>query len=444
MKRRAKVGGTEYAQELIDRFGAQMLATARRYSSTDEDAEDAYQRAAEIALVHRPTGERDDLLRWLRTTTKHEALSIRRHRSRVIAVGAPESVPEPHDAGDPHQRAERLEQLRHGGEALRRLKPQEVRALQLRAEGYSYKEICEITGWSYTKVNRCLAEGRQAFLRNLGQIESGAECERLAHHLSALADGEATSADLEALRPHLATCLACRARLREYRSAPARVAALVPVTALAADPIVASVRPPLETLDVAATSPAHPLRSLYDTIAGATHDRWTALAAATQERMVAAGDRLHQATELATAQKAAAVAASAVALTGGAVAGERAERDPAVAPKIERQVASPPAAALAPSAFAQARRLPPPRDGAPGPTTGGSAAPSARTGPALAGGASAEFGPEPPSPAPSAGPQPLPAPSAGPQPTEDRPAVSPSTPEPPTAAGSAEPGAFER
>jgi hypothetical protein len=30
------------------------------------------------------------------------------------------------------------------------LKPQEVRALTLKAQGYSYAEIGEITGWSYT------------------------------------------------------------------------------------------------------------------------------------------------------------------------------------------------------------------------------------------------------------------------------------------------------
>jgi DNA-directed RNA polymerase specialized sigma24 family protein len=39
----------------------------------------------------------------------------------------------------------------------------------LQAEGYSYAEIQAITGWSYTKVNRCLAEGR-ARLRALGAI----------------------------------------------------------------------------------------------------------------------------------------------------------------------------------------------------------------------------------------------------------------------------------
>jgi DNA-directed RNA polymerase specialized sigma24 family protein len=44
--------------------------------------------------------------------------------------------------------AERYERLRQGSEALEMLKPQEMRALRLKAEGYSYREICAITGWS--------------------------------------------------------------------------------------------------------------------------------------------------------------------------------------------------------------------------------------------------------------------------------------------------------
>src|SRR5204863_5271296 len=40
--------------------------------------------------------------------------------------------------------------------------------------------------------------------------------------------------EMAALRPHLRGCLACRATLREYRAAPARVAALVPAAGLAA------------------------------------------------------------------------------------------------------------------------------------------------------------------------------------------------------------------
>ena len=85
----------------------------------------------------------------------------------------------------------------------------------------------------HTKVNRCLAEGRRRrFLERLAGIQSGAECERLAPVLSAFADGEAGAEEVAVLRPHLRSCLACRARLRDYRGAPARAAALAPPLAV--------------------------------------------------------------------------------------------------------------------------------------------------------------------------------------------------------------------
>lgn len=114
------------------------------------------------------------------------------------------------------------------------LKPQEIRCLLLKAEGLSYQEICEVTGWTYTKVNRCLTEGRRAFLARVARIESGAECERLAPLISKVADGEASPDEMRTVRPHLKSCLACKATLREYRATPSRVAGLVPpVVALA-------------------------------------------------------------------------------------------------------------------------------------------------------------------------------------------------------------------
>jgi DNA-directed RNA polymerase specialized sigma24 family protein len=69
--------------------------------------------------------------------------------------------------GDP---AERAETLALGGEvraAMKGLKPQERRVVGLLALGYSYREMMELTGWTFTKVNRCSAEGR-ARLRRLG------------------------------------------------------------------------------------------------------------------------------------------------------------------------------------------------------------------------------------------------------------------------------------
>jgi RNA polymerase sigma factor (sigma-70 family) len=278
------------ALELIARHGAQILATARRYSSTPEDAEDAYQRGLEILLTKAPTTSEDELVPWLKTVVKHEAFAIRRQRERHTPTSDDGRVAEPPSAdGATHEQAERLERLRQGAEALGRLKPQEVRCLLLKAEGFSYKEICTLTGFSYTKVNRCLTEGRRAFVERLAGIEAGSECERLRPLVSLLADGELSSAELRKLRPHLKSCLSCRALLAEYRAVPGRVAALVPPAALAM-----------------AGGGEGTARGLIESVAGAVQDRVGAL-----------GERAHAATELGTGGKLAAVAASAAALAGG-------------------------------------------------------------------------------------------------------------------------------
>jgi hypothetical protein len=106
-----------------------------------------------------------------------------------------------------------------GTEALRQLKPQESRGLPAQAEGYWYREICQITSWTYTKVNRCLTEGRHALAIRLAGIEGGIECAKLAPLLTALADGDAGPEAVALVGPHMRSCLKCRARLRSLRAA---------------------------------------------------------------------------------------------------------------------------------------------------------------------------------------------------------------------------------
>ena len=60
----------------------------------------------------------------------------------------------------PEELAELHEGFAEARRRLARLKPAEREALGLFALGYSYREICELTGWTYTRVNRCIAEGR--------------------------------------------------------------------------------------------------------------------------------------------------------------------------------------------------------------------------------------------------------------------------------------------
>ena len=132
------------------------------------------------------------------------------------------------DNAGPDERTEQRERNARTREALRALKPAELRSLTLLAAGYSYAEIGEMTGYSHTKVNRSLAEGRERFRRLLGSSESGERCEQLLPLLSAYCDGEASAASEAAVREHLHACAACRATMRSYRTAPAAVAALAP------------------------------------------------------------------------------------------------------------------------------------------------------------------------------------------------------------------------
>jgi DNA-directed RNA polymerase specialized sigma24 family protein len=114
----------------------------------------------------------------MHTVTKHEAMGVRRARERLLGhrtrAGLDGAAPDlldslPSDRLQPPERAERSERVARSMEALAALKPQERTALLLKAQGYSYAEIMRRCGWTYTKVNRCMAEGRKAFLERFAR-----------------------------------------------------------------------------------------------------------------------------------------------------------------------------------------------------------------------------------------------------------------------------------
>jgi RNA polymerase sigma factor (sigma-70 family) len=229
------------AIETYSRHEDALRRTARRYSLCADDADDALQRALEILLLKAPSEDPRELIRWTQTVVKHEALAVKRDRERILS-GPAAVVPEPGredwvamipaSADGPPERAERQEAIARGREALQTLKPQELRALGLLAEGYSYREIGEITGFSQTKVNRCLAEGREKFRSVLAHSRDGSRCEEMRPLLSRFCDDEATEADAAILREHLRACANCRGALRAYRAAPSAAAALAPALPL--------------------------------------------------------------------------------------------------------------------------------------------------------------------------------------------------------------------
>ncbi len=221
---------------MIARHEAALKRTARRYSFDAEDAEDAYQRALEIALTKAPTTDPRELIRWTQTVTKHEALAVRQSREKLLGYQPKREGEEfdpvaaiPARGAGPDEQAERREDVARSREALQALKPAELQALGLLAEGYSYAEIGEMTGWTRTKINRLLAEGRASFRSFVASSEDGGRCRELQPLLSAFCDGEANSRDVTTVREHLRACAHCRATVRAYRAAPRIAGALLPL-----------------------------------------------------------------------------------------------------------------------------------------------------------------------------------------------------------------------
>jgi RNA polymerase sigma factor (sigma-70 family) len=304
---------------LIAAHADSLLRTARRYSLCADDAQDAYQRALEILMRHAGRLDADGAPGWLHTVVKHEALAINRSRSRSVAGEEVDfDAIEVRTAPSPEDRVLAFDQVARSAEALQRLKPQEVRALWLKAMGNSYQEICDATGWSYTKVNRCLAEGRKSFLARYAGIEEGAECRRWAAVLSAMVDGEATAEQLLQLRPHLRNCAGCRAALRELRGSNAPLAALFPVGGLAI-----------------AGDGGGPLDGAGDLLARLWQSLWGDLS----DRAATAAFRAQSVAQAIVPGKSMAVLASAAALAGGGVAIDEAAHD-AAAPRAALQVPS--------------------------------------------------------------------------------------------------------
>jgi len=307
-------GGRDLALEILGAHAHSLLSLARRHSLCADDAQDAYQRAVEILL--RRAGDLDPVTAasWMRTVVKHEAMAVRADRQALLAREEIDLDACPAPSPSEEEQVERFDRLAAAAEALQSLKVGEVQALVLKAEGHSYREIASRMGWTYTKVNRLISEGRASFRDRYEAIASGAECERWAPVLSRLCDGEARIGETVAVRRHLRRCPGCRATLRAYVEAPGRVAALVPAAAVAG---LAS-----------APSAGGLLSGLLETLGGGlgAHERATLLAG-----------KLSAAAEAATSSKLAAVAASTAALAGGGVVVERAVRHETAAPASARE-----------------------------------------------------------------------------------------------------------
>jgi DNA-directed RNA polymerase specialized sigma24 family protein len=108
----------------------------------------------------------------MQVVTRREALAVRRSREPLLAGGGGREDALEHlvcQRPGPADLAERRERVTTTARGLAGLKSDQRLAIVLQALGYSYAEIGALCGWTYTKVNRSLAEGG-ARLRALGAI----------------------------------------------------------------------------------------------------------------------------------------------------------------------------------------------------------------------------------------------------------------------------------
>jgi RNA polymerase sigma factor (sigma-70 family) len=233
---RSEQGVDARVSKLVGRHERSLMRVARHWSICHDDALDAYQRALEIYVRRLDSLDPATEIAWLRVVVKNEALAIRRDRGESLPF---EEVDSDAHAPENQRPVDEVlagrERVERSAEALRRIKPDEARALMLKAQGLSYKEIGEALSWTYTKVNRCITEGRARFLKVYAEIEAGAECERFAPTLAALVGGTASADALLELRPHIRNCATCRATVRQLHATRlGRPAALWPLPLLVA------------------------------------------------------------------------------------------------------------------------------------------------------------------------------------------------------------------
>jgi RNA polymerase sigma factor (sigma-70 family) len=168
-KERSQSEVSELADEIYREHRGYLLAIARRNASSDADAEEAVQEAFVSFIRAFDPGRGAPPLAWLTLTVKRECWRKRRdaHLDRRAGQEAErggddagvvlELIPSP-GAG----LEERIMERDEGRRRLRRLRPDQRTGLGLLGAGFSYREIGRLRGWTYTKVNRCISEGRLA------------------------------------------------------------------------------------------------------------------------------------------------------------------------------------------------------------------------------------------------------------------------------------------
>jgi RNA polymerase sigma factor (sigma-70 family) len=160
------------ATELYREHRSRLLHVAMRNVANRADAEEALQDSLAIFLRAYDPDSGAPALAWLTLTLKRRCWALYRaqHLDRCAGQESRLDSEEPGfsidgiaaEGAGAEEAIERAERVLDARKRLATLKPAERRALVLIAAGYSYQEIGAALNWTYSKTNRCAAEGRAA------------------------------------------------------------------------------------------------------------------------------------------------------------------------------------------------------------------------------------------------------------------------------------------
>jgi len=142
---------------LAELYRAESVRLVRQLSARLDVDRTLVEDAVQVAFIKYAAGKCPEGVPpggWLYTVARREALHTFRREERPDRL---EDVPEPAtETGDVDDAVEAREALG----LLAGLTTNQRRALGLLVAGYSYNEICDLTGHTYTWVNRHIREGR--------------------------------------------------------------------------------------------------------------------------------------------------------------------------------------------------------------------------------------------------------------------------------------------
>jgi RNA polymerase sigma factor (sigma-70 family) len=169
--------GTRYHGDEEDLFRAYNDRLYRRVASavraSPDVIEDACSHAWSQFLAYQPDRDRN-WQGWLFRTAQREAWRLWAERGHVIELRDDIFGSGRREAIEPVQPRDPLtvrESLRERLAAMAELPEADRRLVALRAEGYQYEEIAELTGGTYTSVNRGLARANAALRDRLTDQE---------------------------------------------------------------------------------------------------------------------------------------------------------------------------------------------------------------------------------------------------------------------------------